>query len=149
MKISTRAEYGLRAMLDLADRYREDPVTLRSIATRQGISESYLEQLMAVLKKAGLVTSIRGAQGGYALADEPDQIKISTIFTVLEGPIAPVDCIREHKSANECRNSQKCAVQLLWLKLSQSMAAVLDSTTLADLVTQSRELNKESFTYYI
>jgi Rrf2 family cysteine metabolism transcriptional repressor len=149
MKISTRAEYGLRAMLDLADHYRQDPITLRSIAARQGISESYLEQLIAVLKKAGLVTSVRGAQGGYELACDPARIKVSAIFTILEGPIAPVDCIREHRTEGECRNSQKCAVQLLWMKLSNSMAAVLEAITLADLVEQSRELNKESITYYI
>jgi Rrf2 family cysteine metabolism transcriptional repressor len=148
VRISTRAEYGLRAMLDLADHYREDPVTLRSIAKRQGLSESYLEQLMAVLKKAGLVTSVRGAQGGYELADDPSRIKISTLFTVLEGPIEPVDCVRE-QSEGDCPNSQKCAVQLLWLKLSQSITEVLDSTTLADLVTQTHELNKDNFTYQI
>jgi Rrf2 family cysteine metabolism transcriptional repressor len=149
MRISTRAEYGLRAMLDLAEHYRQEPITLRSIAARQGISESYLEQLIAVLKKAGLVTSVRGAQGGYVLACDPGQIKISVIFTSLEGPIAPVDCVREHQLAGECRNSQKCAVQLLWLKLSRSMAAVLEATTLADLVAQSQELNQANFIYQI
>ncbi|MGD8399838.1 MAG: Rrf2 family transcriptional regulator [Bacillota bacterium] len=149
MRISTRAEYGLRAMLDLAEHYRQAPITLRSIAARQGISESYLEQLIAVLKKAGLVESVRGAQGGYVLACDPGRIKISVIFTCLEGPIAPVDCVRDHQPAGECRNSQKCAVQLLWLKLSQSMEAVLETTTLADLVAQSRELNQANFIYQI
>lgn len=149
MKVSTRGEYGLRAMLDLAEHYHQEPITLRSIAERQGISESYLEQLIACLKKAGLVSSVRGAQGGYELQKSPAEIKISEIFTILEGPIAPVECVRETGSEIECRNSQKCAVQLLWQKVRNSITEVLEATTLADLVNQSRELNKDSFIYHI
>jgi Rrf2 family cysteine metabolism transcriptional repressor len=149
VKISTRGEYGLRAMLDLADYYRQDPINLGSIAKRQEISESYLEQLVAVLKKAGLVTSVRGAQGGYELARDPAQIKVSEIFTALEGPIAPAECVRESATEGECRNFQRCAVQLLWRKLRNSITAVLEATTLADLVDQSRKMNQDNFIYHI
>jgi Rrf2 family cysteine metabolism transcriptional repressor len=150
LKISTRGEYGLRAMLDLAVHYHQNPVTLRSVAERQEISESYLEQLISCLKKAGLVNSIRGAQGGYELAKDPAAIRISEIFTVLEGPIAPVECVNEdHTPEAGCKNTQTCAVRLLWQKLRNSIAEVLESTTLADLVTQSQALNREHLIYHI
>jgi Rrf2 family cysteine metabolism transcriptional repressor len=150
VKISTRGEYGLRAMLDLAEHYHQHPISLRSIAERQGISESYLEQLIAGLKKAGLVNSIRGAQGGYQLAKDPAMIRISEIFIILEGPIAPTECVNEDYNPEAgCKNSQTCAVRLLWQKLRNSITEVLESTTLADLVTQSKALNQEQLIYYI
>jgi Rrf2 family cysteine metabolism transcriptional repressor len=150
VKISTRGEYGLRAMLDLAEHYHQNPVTLRSIAERQGISESYLEQLISGLKKAGLVNGKRGAQGGYELAKDPAAIRISEIFTVLEGPIAPVECVSEdHTPESGCKNAQTCAVRLLWQKLRNSIFEVLDSTTLGDLVIQSQALSREHLIYYI
>jgi Rrf2 family cysteine metabolism transcriptional repressor len=150
VKVSTRGKYGLRAMVDLAEHYRQNPVALRSIAERQEISESYLEQLISSLKKAGLVKSIRGAQGGYELAKDPAAIRISEIFTVLEGPIAPVECVGEnHTPETGCKNSQTCAVRLLWQKLRNSITEVLESTTLADLVTQSQALNREHVIYYV
>jgi len=136
-------------MLDLAEHYRQAPITLRSIAQRQGISESYLEQLIASLKKAGLVSSVRGAQGGYELIKDPSEIKVIEIFTILEGPIAPAECVREALAEVECRNSQKCAVQLLWQKVRNSITGVLEGITLADLVTQSRELKSDYFIYHI
>ena len=149
MKISTRGEYGLRAILDIALHYKQGPITLKSVAERQGISEPYLEQLISGLKKAGLVSSIRGSQGGYELAREPSQIKIGDIIRVLEGPIAPVDCLLEDLDEKGCCNIQKCATRLLWQKLRDSMIEVLDSTTLMDLVENAKGLDKDGNMYYI
>ena len=149
MKISTRGEYGIRAMLDLGLNDRSGPVALKSIAERQGISEPYLEQLIASLRKAGLVTSIRGAQGGYNLTRDPSEIKIGDIIRVLEGPIAPVECVSNESGETECCNSNHCATRVLWRKLRDSMVEVLDSTSLADLIEESKKLNNCDTMYYI
>jgi Rrf2 family transcriptional regulator, cysteine metabolism repressor len=150
LKISTRGEYGVRAVLDIAMHSNEGPVTLKSISGRQEISESYLEQLFGTLRKAGLVVSTRGAQGGYDLAREPAQITIGDLIRVLEGPIAPVDCVNDQADkSGGCSNAHRCATRVLWQKLRDSMTEVLDSTTLADLMDTSKELNKEETMYYI
>jgi Rrf2 family cysteine metabolism transcriptional repressor len=150
LKISTRGEYGIRAMLDIALHNQEGPVTLKSISGRQDISEPYLEQLVGGLRKAGLVVSMRGAQGGYVLAKEPAQITIGELIRVLEGPIAPVDCVNEQADESECcANVHRCATRVLWQRLRDSMTEVLDSTTLADLINTSKNLNKEETMYYI
>jgi Rrf2 family transcriptional regulator, cysteine metabolism repressor len=150
LKISTRGEYGVRAVLDIALHSKEGPVTLKSISGRQEISEPYLEQLVGGLRKAGLVTSTRGAQGGYVLGREPSQITIGDLMRVLEGPIAPVDCVNEEAGeSGGCSNAHRCATRVLWKKLRDSMTEVLDSTTLADLIETSNDLNKEESMYYI
>jgi Rrf2 family protein len=150
LKISTRGEYGIRAILDIALHSDEGPVTLKSISGRQDISEPYLEQLIGGLRKAGLVVSTRGSQGGYVLAREPSQITIGDLIRVLEGPIAPVDCVNEQMGDSGCcSNVNRCATRVLWRKLRDSMTEVLDSTTLADLIDTSKDLNKEDNMYYI
>ena len=92
MKLSTKGRYGLRAMIDLARYSEEEPVSIGSIAMRQGISERYLEQLVAKMKKAGLVKSIRGASGGYVLAKDSSEISVGDILRALEGSLEPVKC---------------------------------------------------------
>ena len=92
MKLTTKGRYGLRAVIDLAMYAKEEPVSLAEVAERQSISISYLEQLVAKLKKAGIVQSTRGAQGGYALAKEPEEISVGEILRALEGSLSPVDC---------------------------------------------------------
>jgi Rrf2 family cysteine metabolism transcriptional repressor len=150
MRISTRGEYGTRAMLELALYHNQGPVTLKSIAERQGLSESYLEQLATALRKAGLIASTRGAQGGYQLARDPERITIGDIIRVLEGPISPVECAGETETAGDCcGNSGHCATRLFWQKLRDGIVDVLDSTTLADLAAKERELNKDGGMYYI
>ena len=93
MRLSTKGGYGTRAMLDLAFNSSEGPVLLRDIAKRQEVSEKYLEHSISVLRKAGLVRSIRGARGGYVLAKLPSEIRLSEIMEVLEGSMAPVECV--------------------------------------------------------
>ncbi|MGF7185374.1 Rrf2 family protein [Desulfitispora alkaliphila] len=141
MKLSTKGEYGVRAMFDLAQHHGQGPISLKSIAERQGISEHYLEQLVAGLRKAGLLKSVRGAQGGYTLAREPDDIKIGEIIRILEGPIAPVECVSEEEG-DKCTRFNKCVAKNIWAKVRDSISGVLDSITLADMLKEAEEVKK-------
>lgn len=139
MKLSTKGRYGVMAMVDLAMNSQGGPVSLKAVADRQGLSESYLEQLAGPLRKAGLITGVRGAQGGYTLAREAGQITVGDIIRVLEGPIAPVDCASESAGPYQhCANSQGCVARSVWVKLRDSITKALDSVTLADLATEAR-----------
>jgi len=134
MRVSTRGEYVVRAMFDLALNAGEGPIALKTIAERQMVSEHYLEQLMAALRKAGLVKSKRGALGGYELADSPANVSIGEIIRVLEGPITPVDCLdTQTASGPYCGAPDRCVLRNLWKDLQDSMTQVLDNTTLEDL----------------
>ncbi|MBP3961355.1 MULTISPECIES: cysteine metabolism transcriptional regulator CymR [Paenibacillus] len=139
MKISTKGRYGLTIMMELAGKFGEGPTSLKSIAERNHLSEHYLEQLIAPLRNAGLVKSIRGAYGGYILSKEPQEITSGDVIRILEGPISPVDFTEEDDPAK--RN--------LWLRIRDSIAEVLDSTTLADLVTYKEEEPQDSYMFYI
>lgn len=132
MRLSTRGEYGVRAMHDLAERYKQGPVPLNSIAERQDISQDYLEQLIISLRKGGLVRSIRGAQGGYELARDPSEISIGEILRILEGPVGPVECL-DGGDAEICGRAGQCAARTVWKRLRESINGVLDTTSLADL----------------
>lgn len=149
MKISTKGRYGLRAMLDMAIHFNEGPIAVHSVAERQGLSDRYLEQLMVPLKKAGLVKSVRGPQGGYVLAKEPEDILVGEIIRALEGPIAPVDCVSEEYPA-ECERAESCVARLVWAKVRDSIASILDSVSLKDLVQESRKISaRNGYMYYI
>ncbi|MDK2820148.1 MAG: hypothetical protein PWP31_113 [Clostridia bacterium] len=150
VKLSTRGEYGLRAMFDLAQRYGEGPIPLKSIAERQDISEHYLEQLIAILRKAGLVKSVRGAQGGYTLSQEPHEITVGDIIRVLEGPIAPVECLNDDGSEN-CKHEDTCVTKDIWEKVRDSISDVLDSFTLGDMLERSNKMKQKNknYMYYI
>ncbi len=149
MKLSTKGRYGVKAMLDLALNASEGHVALKSIAERQNISDHYLEQLIATLRKAGLVKSIRGAQGGYTLAQDPSQITVGMILRVLEGSLAPVDCVIEDEPI-ECDIAACCVTKRIWVEVRDSINEVVDSISLQDLVEDYRKINsKESYMYYI
>ena len=137
MNISTKGRYGLRAMLDLARHSHGRPVTLSAIAARQQISEGYLEQLMSPLKKAGLVKSIRGAQGGYTLARPPREIVTGDIFRALEGPLALTACISEVDD-NACHMQESCGSRFIWEEIQKAVSGVLAAYTLADLLDKER-----------
>ncbi len=125
----------MTALYELALHYGEGAVALKTIAQNQGISEHYLEQLMAILRNAGFVTSVRGAQGGYMLAKEPKNITIGDIITTMEGPIALVDCLlTSAESENQCcEKAGKCVTRGIWEKVCESISGVLNAITLADL----------------
>ena len=129
MKLSTKGQYGVKAMFDLAVNYGSDPISLKSIAERQGISEYYLEQLMAVLRRAKLIKSVRGAQGGYVLARDPSLIIVGEILDVLEGPLEISECITDHENA-ECSRFHYCPTRLIWVKIRTAVEEVVNSITL-------------------
>ncbi|MCX7842493.1 MAG: Rrf2 family transcriptional regulator [Clostridia bacterium] len=149
MKLSTKGRYGVKAMLDLALHNSEGQVSLKSIAERQEISENYLEQLFASLRKANLVKSIRGSQGGYMLAAEPANITIGSILRALEGSLAPVDCVMETDPA-KCKRSDCCVTKFVWQKIRDSINEVVDSITLEDLINEYKKTNnKDELMFYI
>lgn len=136
MKLSTKARYGMRVMIDIAMmQHYEKPVQLSDIAKRQDLSEKYLEQIMAILKTHSLVRSIRGAQGGYLLSRRPDEINALEIVESLEGKLNLVECITD----TDCCRDTTCASQKLWEKVSQSMQHLLNSVTLVKLVSWQKE----------
>ena len=112
MKLSTKGKYGVKAMVDLAINYGEKPVSIKAISQRQNISDYYLEQLFSSLRKAKLIRSIRGAQGGYVLNRAPEEITVADIMEVLEGPIEIAECLE----GVTCDRIDCCATKLLWEK---------------------------------
>lgn len=140
MKLSTKGRYGVKAMVDLAINYGEAPVSIKTISKRQNISEYYLEQLFSPLRKAKLIKSIRGAQGGYVLNREPKDIKVSDIMYVLEGPIEIADCIEGAK----CNNVDCCATRILWQKIKDSIDSVMEGITLEDIVNDYYSIKRKN-----
>jgi Rrf2 family protein len=144
MKLSTRTRYGLRAVLELAASQGKEPVQIKTIAQRQGISLKYLEQLMAILKSAGFVRSVRGAKGGYILAKKANQIKLSDVFNALEGPVTTVECL---ENENYCARVADCVTRQVWAEVQQAIEKVLQSMTLQDLVDRIKD--KRALSYQI
>lgn len=141
MKLSTKGRYGLRAMIDLADYSEEMPQSIACIAARQSISDSYLEQLMAKLKKAGLITSIRGAQGGYVLAKPSKEISVGDILRALED-LSPVNCVGL-KGEQACGGSDTCVTRNVWKRIDDSIQHAVDSIFLDELVEDNRTMRKK------
>ena len=130
MKLSTKGRYGVKAMVELAINYGNQPISIKTISERQNISEYYLEQLFSPLRKADLIKSIRGAQGGYVLSKDPKEITIAQIISVLEGPIEIASCIE----VDICENEASCATRLLLGKIKKSIDEVMESVSLQDIV---------------
>jgi Rrf2 family transcriptional regulator, cysteine metabolism repressor len=139
LKISTKGRYGLTIMMELAKFYGSGPTSLKSIAEKHQLSEHYLEQLVAPLRNAGLVKSIRGAYGGYILSKLPEQVTAGEVIRVLEGPISPVDFTEEDDPAKRD----------LWIRIRDSIASVLDSTTLASLISFEDVGKNDNYMFYI
>jgi len=146
MKFSTKTRYGVRAMVDLAGNFKGIPIGIKDIARRQRVSERYLEHIMLELKKAGFVQSISGAKGGYILAKEPSEIKLSELVEVLEGTLAPVACVN-HKGL--CKWVDSCAVREVWVKIKEEIKKTLGSITLEELVKKEREKKEKVLSYQI
>jgi Rrf2 family transcriptional regulator, cysteine metabolism repressor len=146
MKISTKGRYGLRSMIDVAVNSNGDHVALNSIAERQNVSENYLEQVFSTLRKAGLVKSVKGAQGGYSLTDSPTNIKVGVILRALEGNLSVVD-----EAEDVLKSSiQYCIKVNVWDKINESIDNVIDNITLEDLVNEYKKLSgNNAIMFYI
>lgn len=139
MKISTKGRYGLTIMIALANRYGEGPTSLKKIARQHDLSEHYLEQLIAPLRNAGLVKSIRGAYGGYILNKDASKITAGDIIRVLEGPITPVEVLDDEEPAK----------RELWTKIRDAVKNVLDSTTLEEMANHEDDDDQAPYMFYI
>jgi Rrf2 family cysteine metabolism transcriptional repressor len=139
MKISTKGRYGLTIMMDLASHFGQGPVPLKQVAKRHNLSEHYLEQLIAPLRNAGLVQSVRGAYGGYKLAKLPEEISVGDVIRILEGPISLVEFEEEDHPARRD----------LWKRIRDAIVQELDSTTLAHLINFSGDGKNDSYMFYI
>lgn len=149
MKLSTKGRYGLRALIDLAVHSKGEHVSLASIAQRQELSESYLESVFSLLKKAGLVTSVKGARGGYVLSNRPADIKIGTILRVLEGDLAIVDTDSSSNNAEEDRISYSIKNNV-WDKVNEKINDLVDAITLEDMINEYHKINgSDAIMYYI
>lgn len=142
MILSTKGRYGLKMMFELAKQYGSGTMSLKDIAKNQGLSETYLEQLISHMRKAGLVNSVRGAQGGYELAKQPIDITVGEIIRTLEGPLAPSDCVLDEEP--ECERAGYCVTRLVWEKIMESINNVIDSITLQDMINDFTKLKEKS-----
>lgn len=142
MKLSTKGRYGLRALIDLALYGEEEAVSIQSISARQQISDSYLEQLVRKLKKAGLVTSVRGAQGGYRLAKPAGEISVGDVLRALEGSIEAVSCGVENNA--NCLGKDLCVARYVWEKVNKSIQETVDSIRISQLVEESRQMQEKA-----
>lgn len=144
MKITTKGRYGLRALIDLAQYSEIEPVSINSIANRQGISERYLEQLMTLLKKAGIIKSIRGAGGGYVLAKEMEDISVGDVLRALEGSLEPVECAAFNEE-DSCQAAGGCVTKYVWQKINESINQTVNEISIKQLVEESKTVgNKPS-----
>ena len=142
MKISTKGKYGLRAMIDLAQYSEQEAVSISSIAQRQKISESYLEQLVAKLTKAGLVVSIRGAAGGYRLARPAAGISVGDVLRALEGDVRAVICTAQTEEG--CEGEELCVTKYVWQRINESIEKTVDEMMLDQLVAESRKAQEKA-----
>lgn len=144
MKISTKGRYALDLMVDLAENNTGEYIPINSIASRQGISVKYLEQIISVISKAGYVKSIRGSQGGYKLSKKPSDYTIGMILRLMEGDLSPVPEVSGAETADKLNKS---STGFIWEKLSNAINSVVDSITLEDVINKNKEAS--GFDYYI
>jgi len=138
LRLSTRSRYGTRLMLELALHYKKGTVFLKDIAREEEISEKYLSHLVIPLKANGLISSSRGAHGGYRLAKSPSHITVKDIVQTLEGDLSPVECV---KNPSICRRTSGCVTRDVWEKLDERISDTLSSITLKDLVKSQKGIH--------
>jgi Rrf2 family cysteine metabolism transcriptional repressor len=141
VSFSTKGEYGVRLMAQLARRHGTGPASLTEIAEEEDLPRAYLEQLVISLRDADLVQSTRGAHGGYELTRPPEKIVMGEVLRALEGPIAPMICATTIRTHLVCARSGHCTVNFMWVKVRDAIAGALDSMTLADLVPAAGRVN--------
>jgi Rrf2 family transcriptional regulator, iron-sulfur cluster assembly transcription factor len=155
MKLSTKSRYGLRALFDMAYHAGTLPAQIKDISRRQAISPRYLEQIFQDLKKAGLLKSKRGPQGGYQLARKPNEITVREVVEAAEGEMTLVDCAKgEGGRKKKCEFDNQCVTQKVWSEATRQLNAYLDSVTLKDLCEDAKEMGLEKeldhrFMYFI
>ena len=145
MRIPMKVDYAIRALLELADTYGGSTKQSADIADRWNIPAAYLDQLLTGLRKAGLVASVRGPQGGHSLARPPSTITVNEVFEALEGPLQPIDCLED---SARCSFSRACAIQDLWAQVQTTVAGLLSSVTIADLAEKQAEATQPAM-YFI
>ncbi|GBD96133.1 MAG TPA: Rrf2 family transcriptional regulator [Nitrospirae bacterium] len=138
LRLSTKGQYGVRAMFELAKNYKKGPLTIKEIARRQGVSVSYLEQLLNKLRKSELIRSRKGPGGGYVINSKPEEISVGHILNSLEGPVAITQCL--DPSAKGCKRVEGCVARLLWKSLGEKIENFLDTINLNDLLKEEAKL---------
>lgn len=146
IQLSTKGRYGTRLMLDLAIHYNDGFIFLKDIAKRQNISEGYLEHFIPHLKTAGLISSLRGARGGYKLAKEPSEISLKEVVLALEGSLSPVECVN---APSVCSRVSFCVTRDVWKEVGEKISQILESVTLRDMVEMQKNKGEAPLTYSI
>lgn len=136
MKLSTRCRYGTRAMIELARNYSKGPLKRDEIAKREGISSSYLENILISLKSRNLIRTIRGANGGFSLMDSPEKITMYDVVTALEGPVEPIHCI---ENSEQCIRTESCVSRKFWMSFHEIQVNKLKSASLQSLLDMEKE----------
>lgn len=150
MKISTKGQYALEAVVDLALNAKAEHENLQNIAERRNLSKNYLEQIFSSLRREGVVESIRGPQGGYKLKREPKSVTVGEIVRAVEGSLAPVACIADDKDKVDCLRYNECVTRLLWTKIMNVTNNELDAITIQDLLDcHSRYTKEDAIEYFI
>ena len=146
MKVSTKGDYGVRALVELAHHYGDGPVQSAEIASRQEVPEPYLDQLLTSLRRAGFIRSVRGRQGGHVLINDPDQVRLSDVMVALEGSLAPIACVDDPEA---CTRTGGCVQRDVWERVRDATQEILDSVSIGDLAAKERKQNKNGGRYYI
>jgi len=146
MKVSTKGDYGVRALVELAHHYGEGPVQSAEIAARQDVPEPYLDQLLTTLRRAGFIRSVRGPQGGHALIREPHDVRLSEVMLALEGSLAPLACVDD---PDACTKEGGCVQREVWERVRDATREILDTVSIGDLADKEREYQRNGGRYYI
>ena len=146
MKVSTKGDYGVRALVELAHHYGQGPVQSAEIAARQEVPETYLDQLLTTLRRAGFIRSVRGPQGGHALIRDPKDVRLSEVMTALEGSLAPIACVDD---PDACTRTGGCVQREVWLKVRDATVQILESVSIGDLAEKERQYSHNGGRYYI
>ena len=143
MRVSTKGDYGVRALIELAHHFGKGPVPCADIASRQGIPEPYLDQLLTTLRRAGLIRSVRGPQGGHALLRHPSAITLAEAIEALEGPMSPISCLEN----GDCTKPGACAQREVWEEVRRAAQAILCRVTVEELAARERQLAARPHSY--
>lgn len=146
MKVSTKGDYGVRALIELAHHYGQGPVQSAEIASRQEVPEPYLDQLLTTLRRAGFIRSVRGPQGGHALIRDPKEVRLSEVMTALEGSLAPIACVDDPEA---CTKSGGCTQREVWEHVRDATLEILQNVSIGDLAEKERQHNHNGGRYYI